>query len=515
MNFEAWLAANGFDATTITAAQRIALEAAWRREQNPAPAPTPTPAPAVSALDFDQLIATAAARNEHKDAITALVAQYLDKDSGLVAVLEPIGRLAIAGKWSMEQTELALLRASRSAGPTCYSKSEPKVDDEVIEVAMIRAAGGVSRESLEASYSDQTLSAADKQFRSGCGLQRLLVMAAQANGYRDAGHGDWGRTLRAAFHDSHANGNYNLMASGPSTFNVPTILSNVGNKYSVDAFNAVESVWRRITATRPVNDFKEITGVALTGDMTYKEIPAGGKLEHSKFGEEVYGNRAKNFGTIIGIDYVQIRNDDLNTFAKANRMLGRGGALTINQIFWKEFIHTNFDGQEGGKAYWVAGENARANADVAMTLEGLAKAHEYWAARTDPQKNPMGDQAKFLLVPASYDLAARRFMRSTKISNDDGEGEENVLAGKWEPLSSTYLSNTAMGANASAITYYLLADPNDMPVIETVFLDGQEVPTIESSDMEFSRLGIEMRARHGFGVRKQEKRGGYRFKTTA
>lgn len=58
----------------------------------------------------------------------------------------------------------------------------------------------------------------------------------------------------------------------------------------------------------------------------------------------------------------------------------------------------------------------------------------------------------------------------------------------------------------SAAPFYLLADPEDLPAIEVVFLNGRQVPTVEQTDADFSQLGIQMRGYHDFGVNKQEPR---------
>ena len=62
---------------------------------------------------------------------------------------------------------------------------------------------------------------------------------------------------------------------------------------------------------------------------------------------------------------------------------------------------------------------------------------------------------------------------------------------------SRYLSNALYTGN-SAKAWYLLADPNDLPVIEMAFLNGQEAPTVETSDADFNMLGIRMRGYHDF-----------------
>jgi hypothetical protein len=68
---------------------------------------------------------------------------------------------------------------------------------------------------------------------------------------------------------------------------------------------------------------------------------------------------------------------------------------------------------------------------------------------------------------------------------------------------SAYPSNAGI-AGYSAKAWYLLADPNDLPVIEVAFLNGQQTPTVERADADFNVLGIQFRGYFDFGVALQE-----------
>jgi hypothetical protein len=57
-----------------------------------------------------------------------------------------------------------------------------------------------------------------------------------------------------------------------------------------------------------------------------------------------------------------------------------------------------------------------------------------------------------------------------------------------------------------------LADPGDLPLIEVAFLNGQESPTIETSEADFSVLGVQLRGFHDFGVSRQDTRAGVKSK---
>ena len=90
----------------------------------------------------------------------------------------------------------------------------------------------------------------------------------------------------------------------------------------------------------------------------------------------------------------------------------------------------------------------------------------------------------------------------------------NPHAGKFRPARSSYLSNTSY-TDRSSKAWYLLTDPNDMPVIEVALLNGQQQPTVESADMDFHNLGIQMRRYHDFSVAPQEPRGEVKTKGEA
>ena len=90
----------------------------------------------------------------------------------------------------------------------------------------------------------------------------------------------------------------------------------------------------------------------------------------------------------------------------------------------------------------------------------------------------------------------------------------NPHQGKFRVAVSRYLGNAIYAGN-STTAWYLLAEPADLPVIEVAFLNGQEAPTIETAEADFSVLGVQMRGYHDFGVALQDARGGVKSKGEA
>jgi hypothetical protein len=290
---------------------------------------------------------------------------------------------------------------------------------------------------------------------------------------------------------------------------LPGVFSNVANKFLLEGYNNVESVWRKICSIRTVNDFKTITSYRLTGDMKYEQVSPDGELKHGKLGEESYTIAAETYGKIFGLTRKDIINDDLGAFNTIRQRLGRGGALKLNEVFWKEFLDN--------AAFFAAGNNNYiSGADSALSSAGLSKGVLTFRKIVDADNNPMGTEPKILLVPPELSTTAEEIYRSTTVNTGGSSASDkvpnaNIHAGRYEPLASSYLSN-ANFTGYSALAWYLLADPADMPVIEVAFLNGQESPTVESAEADFSKLGVEFRGYHDFGVAKKEFRGGIKSK---
>ena len=90
----------------------------------------------------------------------------------------------------------------------------------------------------------------------------------------------------------------------------------------------------------------------------------------------------------------------------------------------------------------------------------------------------------------------------------------NPHQGKFRVEVSRYLSTPLYPGNSQK-AWYLLADANDLAVIEVAFLNGQESPVIETADADFNVLGVQMRGYHDFGVALQDPRGGLKSKGEA
>lgn len=526
LDFEQWAQANGLDLTTATAQQRAAYQSAWRASQRPAPAPTPTPTPLPVAVvvddppnpkssTFDQTMDAIEAESARQDYIreaTATIAESHRGNTDKVKQLRELSKAAITDqKMTAERFDHALMRLNRYDGPMVFAPSQQEVNADVIEAAVCMT-GRLS--TLETDFSEQTLSAARKNFGNGLGLQDLMGLFAKRGGWRGssvkAAMNSQG-FYRAAFADEGFSPNdYRAGMAGPSTYSLPNILANVANKFLREGFMAVDPAWREFCLIGSTNDFKQKSTVTLTGSLIYKEVARGGELKHGDIGEKQYTNQASTYGLLLGIDRRDLINDDASALTSANKRLGRGAALKLNSLVYTAFLNNS--------AFFAAGNNnvitgATSVLSGATGLEALRLADEKFTLQTDTDGQPLGIQPRILLVPSALKISAMNLINSTTVVGSTTANslmpDQNAFSSAFKVVSSPYLQNSSF-TGFSATAWYLLADPNEMPVIEVIFLNGQETPTVETADMDWNTLGIALRGYFDGGAALQEFRGGVR-----
>ena len=411
-----------------------------------------------------------------------------------------IAAKAISEGWDVTRTELEVLRADRPKAPKAHASDNPTTGS-VLEAACMLTGGAKSADVL-ASFGEKAVEAADKRFRGGIGLQELLLEAAWANGYDGRNFRDSRSVLRFAFGHS--------LQAGWSSIDVGGILSNVANKFLLEGFFSVERVWRNICAVRNVSDFKTVTSYRLIGRDQYEIVAPGGELKHGTLGEESYTNKADTYGLMLSIDRRDIINDDLGAITTVPRKLGRGSGLKINDVFWGTFLNN--------ASFFAAGNNNYlTGTDTVLGIDGLSKAEKAFMDQVDADGKPLGIMPTVLLVPTALSAIATMLNKSLEIRDTTASTKypvANPHQGKFRAEVSRYLSNSSYTGNSEK-AWYLLADANDLPVIEVAFLHGQESPTIETAEADFNVLGIQMRGYHDFGVALQDPRGGVKAKGEA
>ena len=369
--------------------------------------------------------------------------------------------------------KLIATRDERPAAPAVHVQNNAPATSAVIEASF--ALQG-SLPGVEKMYDEKTLEAAHKARRE-ISLGEVLVQAAAANGY------DGPRRLNASTLRP-------ILAAAWATHNISGILSNTANKFLLAGFNSVESAWRQISTVRSVNDFKTLTSYRLNGGFKFDKVPNGGELKNAAASEESRTISADTYGIMTSVTRTDLINDDLSALTAVPQRIGRGGALKLNDVFWAEFVDD--------ASFFTSGRGNLSAGSLALSLANLKALATKFRKLKDPDNNPVAVEPRILLVPVDLELAAAEIMGSSLIQSGatGGQPDRNVLAGRYQVVASTYLTNTT--------DYYLLASPADLPVMEVAFLNGVQSPIVETAEADFNTLGVQMRGYFDFGVAKAE-----------
>jgi len=501
MSFEDYVKSLGLDASTLTPEAAAALQTSFAAMTPAAPvaaapavpAQAPVAAPTAAAsvmldltaqMDAGRKMIAAQFRKSHEIQIKA---------SGHPEIIAT----AIDNDWSIEKVELEVMKKKELTArtrPTSFTASQGSAENlpQVLEAAVCLTRG---IKDTDKAFDDKILQAAHSQFRRGVGLQQLFMMAAASNGmYLSPGSRINAGNIREVL--QYACSPQQIQAAF-STVSLPGILSNVANKEILQGYMEEDTVWREIAQTKSVSDFKTVTSYRMLDDMTYEKLGPGGRIKHGKTGEESFTRSADTYAKMYAITRQDIINDDLSAFDDLRARLGRGSAMKLNDLFWETFLGNLGTIFTSTRTNYISGSTTNLGTDGV----GLGLGQKAWRQRTSPSADGakrVGGRPKFLLVPPELETVAdalytARNVAAVKVS------DANTFAGKYQPICAPQLSDSSI-TGYSTTAWYLLGDKSMGSPMVVSFLNGQETPTVESADADFSTLGVEFRGYHDFGV---------------
>ena len=314
---------------------------------------------------------------------------------------------------------------------------------------------------------------------------------------------------------------YHELKEAHATTDFPKLLANTMNKALLQKFKGVASPWRDYTFKSSVPDFKKASRVVLgeLGDLTLKV--EGGPNQGVSQKENGYDIQVTTRSAALDVTRETIINDDLRALLQTPERFGRAAARTIAKqvVAQIEGDNTAYD---GSRLFLAAHGNSGSTAlsNDAAGITALSAAMTVIEKATDPiSGEKMGFSPKYLVVVPELEDTARRvtdgqaFIPVTTAGGTTQVGKVTRLTVLVEPF---FDSTTA---------WYVIADPNEAPVVEVTFLDGKETPdllvkkpdTISVAGGGEDRWGYEFddmhfKARYDFGLALAYYQGIYRGK---
>ncbi len=387
-------------------------------------------------------------------------------------------KTAIEKKMTVEAVEAAVVEIEKVQGgraaPAVHIK-DGNTTQGAIEAALC-ASAGVSVEASKDGLSDEDMNEASSLKNvSFMKAAELLLMSAGVYNPRDNSED----MLRAAF----------------STTSLPTILGNTANKVLRNGYAQAVSVIDQIALQVTVNDFKPTTLLNLTEDLVLKAVGASGEIQHGESGEESSSISIDQYARQYTVDRKTLINDDLGAFQRLFARYGKGAATAENQNFFGTMV-------TGAGSFYHADNNNLVTTN-ALSIDGLTAAFAKIWAQTDSNGDPIFINGVNVVVPpALYTYALqleKEMMVNETTTSNKPKPASNPWVGRFKTVMSPYLNNANVASGGSATTWFLVADPADVPAFASAKLSSAPQPTVRQEILPVGSLGVATDSVFDFG----------------
>jgi hypothetical protein len=285
-----------------------------------------------------------------------------------------------------------------------------------------------------------------------------------------------------------------------STSDFPILLENAMHKALLSGYAVSADTWQRWCAKGTVSDFRahnryrvgslgNLDALTELGEFKNKTIPDGEKASIT----------AGTKGNIINLSRQAIVNDDLGAFIGAASALGRAAARTVEADAYALLASNP---TVGAAALFHADHGNLANA-AAPTVTTVDEARVLLAKQKDVSGNDYLDLRPAVFLSGLAYGSQARVLNTSQYDPDTANKLQrpNVIAGLFRDVVDT--------PRITDTKWYLFADPNEAPVIEVAFLEGEDQPFLDQQD-GFTVDGSRWKARMDYGVAAVDYRGAVR-----
>ncbi len=416
-----------------------------------------------------------------------LCAEYEDQfGAASNADLATIKAKAVSEGWDARETELALIRGARPSlrGFVPRGAGSPQVEPaRLLGAAALLHAGRA--DVAETAYGEQT--------------------AQQAEDLRTGSMVDLCRAALRLEHVDEPRSRREMIEAAFSTRSLPVALGDAANKVVQQAYRETPATWRSFANVQPAADFKDHNVIRPTWGGTLEQVAGDGELKHATLSEETGTFSVGTYGEVLQVSRQDIINDDAGVIRQTAAAFGRMAMRSLNDLVWSTIL------ANAGNFFHADNENLLTGADSDLDAASLANAIAAMRGQRDTDGNDLDILPQVLAVPPELEVTGRALLESLEIQAAEGEPSGNALKGAASLEVESRISNTEKFANASTTAWYLLASPQDMPVV-VGFLDGRQSPTVEymGLNQQVNVLAVAWRVYSDYGAMLNDPRAAVR-----
>jgi hypothetical protein len=317
---------------------------------------------------------------------------------------------------------------------------------------------------------------------------------------------------------------YSDLRESGSSSDFPNVLGTVMYRSLIEWVKAVPDAWRQYAATGDLSDFRPATRVVGYEAEDLLPVDENGVYVDSKLADASYTVQLGQYGRAFSIGRIVLINDDLGYIRKQPQRFGRAAGRSISTFVAQTLLEGNGHCFDGEDLFHANHSNLGTGAGSAFSAANLQT-----AIAAMQQQTVLGVlhvvMAKWLLAPPALQFSARQVLNSAIIVVAGGDstdntpavayGNKNVLEGALGLIVDPFLSDAA--------AYYVLADKDDVPILDVGFLNGKQTPDLlvekptmmnvaggdDPYELEFDVLNYKVR--YDYGGATALWWGGYKF----
>ncbi|MGE5631716.1 MAG: hypothetical protein ACM3TR_11540 [Caulobacteraceae bacterium] len=277
-----------------------------------------------------------------------------------------------------------------------------------------------------------------------------------------------------------------------------SILSDSVNKSMALAYRGAQTTYQVWTGRGSNSDFKAVTHYQISEAGELLPMTQSGEFKFDEMKDNGVSKALATFGRKFGLSRQAMINDDISILTKVPDAYVRAAGRGINKLVYK-MIGSNPAIYDGKNLFHADHKNLGTPGAIATpTLSELRKLMR-------KQKNLRGQETlninpKFLLAPATLETDAEKILMSLSDPASNNSGVANVFKNSLTLVVDAELDSY------SETAYYTAAAPGDIDTIEVTYLNGDDMPKLESR-VGFDFLGMEWRIYIDYGVTVLDFRG--------
>ena len=450
--------------------------------KNTAPIPAPAPAAVAdpAAIEAAANAAVAAERKRVADIAVACGAAQMTDEFRAQLVTDGV---SVADARARIIDELARLQAA--GGPEPRSHIRAIVTDDAVD----RFRAGLE----EALSLRAGLVGGERNEFSGLSLREMARASLKIHGIESGRMGAM-EMVGAAF--------VPRMVGHHSTSDFVNVLSNVAHKAMLKGAQEAEETFPLWTARGTASDFRPQTRVDTGMFPNLPEVLEGAEYTYGTFGDSAETIQVATYGKMFAITRQAIINDDIGAFTRIPQKMGRAALRTVGNLVYA--ILTGNPTMSDGKALFHADHKNLAGTAAAPSTASLDKMRAAMGTQKD------GDGIASLNITPAYLLVPKALEGTTKAvvaSIYDTASGDKFIPNSVQNIAQVIAEGRLDSASATA--WYAAANPNAVDTIEVMYLDGNDMPYLESKD-GWNVDGVEFKVRIDAGVKALGWRGLYK-----